>query len=83
MAAFAVAASLSYRLNAHFTFGTSPNRQRYLMFVAGMGVLSFLTGMLSDLAGLSPWLTLLTFSALSLVAGYCFSQTVVFRRKAP
>nr|WP_240158272.1 GtrA family protein [Pantoea sp. Tr-811] len=81
--AFAVAASLSYCLNAHFTFGSRTNGSRYLIFVAGMGALSFVVGAFSDWAALSPWLTLVIFSAVSLVAGYWFSQAVVFRRNTP
>ncbi|WP_060508624.1 GtrA family protein [Pseudomonas sp. NBRC 111124] len=81
--AFTVAATVSYQLNARYTFASRPTGKRYLLFLLGMGCLSLATGGLSDLAGLSPLLTLVTFSAISLVAGYCFSHTVVFRRKAP
>lgn len=79
--AFAVAATVSYHLNARYTFAVTPSGKRYLLFVLGMGCLSLALGALSDLLGLSPWLTLLTFSATSLVAGYCFSYTVVFKRR--
>ncbi|MDH0303027.1 MULTISPECIES: GtrA family protein [unclassified Pseudomonas] len=80
---FAVAASLSYYMNAHFTFAVRPSRRRYLLFLAGMGCLSVAIGALSDHAHLSPWLTLVTFSLVSLVLGYAYSHTVVFRRRNP
>lgn len=81
--AFTVAATLSYFLNARFTFGTRPGGWRYLLFLLGMGCLSLLLGAISDRAHLSPWLTLVTFSAISLIVGYGFSSNVVFRRRTP
>ncbi|WP_345774572.1 GtrA family protein [Pseudomonas entomophila] len=81
--AFAVAASLSYYVNAHFTFGIRPSGRRYLLFLLGMGVLSLVLGGVSDWVRLSPWLTLLSFSTLSLVVGYSYSRRVVFRRRKP
>lgn len=81
--AFAVAATLSYQVNAHYTFAVRPTGRHYLLFLMGMGCLSLSLGTLSDWVGLSPWLTLVTFSALSLIVGYSFSQAVVFRRRRP
>lgn len=81
--AFAVAASLSYQLNARYTFVARPGGRRYLLFLLGMGVLSLALGAASDRARLSPWLTLVAFSTVSLVVGYSYSRTVVFRRRAP
>nr|WP_205300584.1 GtrA family protein [Pantoea sp. Ap-967] len=81
--AFAVAATLSYYANAHYTFAVRPSGPRYLLFMLGMGALSLALGAMADWARLSPWLTLLAFSAVSLVAGYCYSHTVVFRRNTP
>ncbi|WP_332108556.1 GtrA family protein [Pseudomonas guariconensis] len=81
--AFAGAASLSYQLNARYTFFARPGGKRYLLFLAGMGGLSLAMGAVSDWARLSPWLTLVAFSTVSLVVGYSYSRTVVFRRRAP
>jgi putative flippase GtrA len=78
--AFAVAASLSYFVNAHFTFATRPACSRYLVFMAGLGSLSLLVGAIADRAGLAPWLTVLVFSAISLSAGYGYARCVVFKR---
>lgn len=81
--AFMLAASLSYYLNARYTFLVPPNRWRYLAFVLGMGALSLGVGAVADRTGLSPWLTLLSFSGLSPVLGYAYSHTVVFKRRLP
>lgn len=81
LAAFAVAASVSYQLNARYTFAVRPTGSRFLLFLCGMGSLSLLLGKIADAAGLPPWLTLLIFTALSLVIGFCFSRWVVFKRR--
>lgn len=83
LAAFAVAASLSYFANARFTFGAQPSGRRYLLFLLGMGSLSLAVGAVSDWARLSPWLTLVTFSAVSLIVGYGYSRCVIFGPRAP
>ncbi|AIZ34024.1 GtrA family protein [Pseudomonas parafulva] len=81
--AFLAAASLSYYVNARYTFAARPSKRRYLLFMSGMGALSLALGAISDWAQLSPWLTLSSFSALSLVLGYSFSRRVVFRGRTP
>lgn len=81
--AFAVAASLSYYMNAHYTFAVRPCARRYLLFLCGMGCLSLAMGAVSDLAHLSPWLTLVGFSLVSALVGYAFSHALVFRGRAP
>ncbi|QCI10805.1 GtrA family protein [Pseudomonas putida] len=83
LTAFGVAASLSYFANAAFTFAVRPSGTRYLLFLTGMGSLSLLLGALADWAGLAPWLTLVSFSAASLVIGYAYSRAVVFKRSEP
>lgn len=83
LAAFGVAASLSYFANAAFTFAVRPSGARYLLFLTGMGSLSLLLGALADWAGLAPWLTLVSFSGASLVIGYAYSRAVVFKRSEP
>ncbi|QXH52389.1 GtrA family protein [Pseudomonas fakonensis] len=81
--AFIVAASLSYSLNARYTFVVPPNRRRYAMFLCGMGSLSLAIGALADQVQLPPWLTLLVFTLVSLLVGYAFSHAVVFKRREP
>ncbi|MNG74422.1 hypothetical protein D3C76_400410 [compost metagenome] len=82
LSAFAMAASLSYFANARYTFMVRPSGARYVLYLSGMGGLSVLTGAVGDWAQRSPWLTLTGFSALSLMVGYVYSNTVVFRRDA-
>lgn len=81
--AFLLAASLSYFMNARYTFAVRARTRRYLMFLIGMGGLSLALGAFSDAVRLSPWLTLVAFSMVSLVVGYTFSHTVVFKRRDP
>lgn len=79
--AFSGAATFSYLINAQYTFAVRPNGQRYVFFLVGMGCLSLAIGALSDHAQLSPWLTLVVFSLVSLLVGYAYSTAVVFKRR--
>lgn len=81
--AFGVAVTLSYFVNARFTFNSLASRSGFAQFVLVMGALSVLVGHVADRALLSPWVTLLGFSGLSLVLGFLFSRGVVFRRRLP
>ncbi|MEW9681598.1 GtrA family protein [Pseudomonas sp. TE50-2] len=83
LVAFSMAASLSYYMNANYTFAVRPSKRRYGLFLAGMGCLSLVVGALSDHIHLSPWLTLMSFSVVSLMVGYAYSHAVVFRRRDP
>lgn len=82
-AAFVVAASLSYLANAHYTFAARPTGWGYIIFLLGMGSLSLMFGAVADWADLWPGVVLVSFSAISLLAGYVFSHTVVFKRRGP
>jgi putative flippase GtrA len=77
--AFGAAASFSFFVNAHFNFRVRPSHYRYAMFMVFMGLISLSTGFVADLLVLPPLLTLLVFSAISLVAGFWYSKFVVFR----
>lgn len=77
--AFCVAVSLSYYLNARFTFRAPATTMRYVLFVGFMGLLSFTIGWIADFTALPPLLTLITFSAVSLICGFFYSKLVVFR----
>lgn len=81
--AFAAAVTVSYQLNARYTFEVRPIGARYVLYLTGMGSLSLLLGALADWAGLAPWLTLVSFSGASLVIGYAYSRAVVFKRSEP
>ncbi|HDS1681857.1 TPA: GtrA family protein [Pseudomonas putida] len=81
--AFVVASSLSYLVNARYTFAVRPTGRGYIIFLFGMGSFSLVLGAVADWADLWPGVILLTFSAASLVVGYCFTRGVVFRTRAP
>ena len=79
LAAFCVAASFSFYMNAQFTFTASATVAGYLLFLFGMGALSLGVGHLGDVWQLHGLLTVVLFSALSLVFGFLYSKYVVFR----
>lgn len=77
--AFAVAVTFSFFANARFTFHAEATLIRYLLFTGAMGGASYLVGAVADALALFPLITLVMFSALSLVLGFAFSQWVVFK----
>lgn len=79
LTAFIVAVSFSFYANARLTFRTSASVIRYLLFVAFMGALSVAVGWTADVCDFSPLVTLITFSAISLVCGFIYSKFIVFR----
>lgn len=81
LAAFCVAASFSFYMNAQFTFAAGATVAGYLAFLLGMGALSLGIGHLGDLWRLHGLLTVVLFSALSLVFGFLYSKYVVFRER--
>lgn len=82
LAAFCVAASFSFYMNALFTFDHKMSVGGYLLFLAAMGALSYGVGHFGDAWRLHGLLTVALFSALSLVCGFLFSKYVVFRERA-
>ena len=79
LAGFIVAVSFSFFANAKFTFKSSTTTGRYLMYVGFMGMLSVAVGWLADKSGMPPIMTLILFSAISLVCGFAWSKLIVFR----
>lgn len=79
--AFAVAVTFSFFANAAFTFKSKPKAKGYFLFVSFMGLMSVLVGKLSDYYQISPIITLVEFSLLSLVCGFFYSRYVVFREE--
>ncbi|EDQ9695039.1 GtrA family protein, partial [Salmonella enterica subsp. enterica serovar Dublin] len=47
--------------------------------VGFMGTLSAVVGWMADQCSLPPLITLITFSAISLVCGFIYSRFIVFR----
>ncbi|MBT1731200.1 GtrA family protein [Enterobacter asburiae] len=78
-AGFVVAVSFSFFANARFTFKSSTTTLRYMMYVGFMGTLSAVVGWIADKSDLAPVITLVSFSALSLVCGFIYSKFIVFR----
>lgn len=76
---FVVAVSFSFYANARFTFKASISTLRYMLYVGFMGTLSAAVGWSADMCGLSPIVTLVAFSAISLVCGFFYSKFIVFR----
>lgn len=78
--AFLVAVTISFFLNAYFTFNTHTNIRRYVMFSSFMGAISFLTGGVADKIALPPLYTLIIFTLLSFVVGFLWSKYWVFKK---
>ncbi|HGC3514883.1 TPA: bactoprenol glucosyl transferase, partial [Escherichia coli] len=78
-AGFVVAVSFSFFANAKFTFKASTTTMRYMLYVGFMGALSATVGWTADRCSLPPIVTLVTFSAISLVCGFVYSKFIVFR----
>lgn len=76
---FVVAVSFSFFANARFTFKSSSTTLRYMLYVGFMGTLSAAIGWEADKVGLPPLVTLVIFSAISLVCGFIYSKFIVFR----
>jgi len=69
----------SFFANAKFTFNSSTTTIRYVMYIGFMGALSATVGWTADKCALPPLVTLVTFSAISLVCGFIYSKLIVFR----
>ena len=78
-AGFVVAVSFSFFANARFTFKASTTTLRYMLYVGFMGTLSAAVGWCADKSGMAPVITLIVFSAISLVCGFIYSKFIVFR----
>ena len=77
--AFLVAVSFSFFANARFTFKAKATSKGYLLFVVFMGTMSIITGKVSDHYQISPLITLVEFSVISLVCGFLFSNYIIFK----
>lgn len=77
--AFLAAVTFSFYANANVTFQARATPVRYTFFVLFMGGLSLVVGAAADAWNLFPLVTLIVFSALSLVVGFLFSHYVIFR----
>ena len=80
---FIAAVSLSFCLNARFTFDSYRTWRRYWLYCGFMGVVSLSVGVVGDALNWQPLVTLVVFTAISLVLGYTFARRVVFQERAP
>lgn len=78
-AGFVFAVSFSFFANARFTFKSSTTTLRYMLYVGFMGTLSATVGWAADKTDVEPIVTLIAFSAISLICGFIYSKFIVFR----
>lgn len=76
---FVVSVSFSFFANAKFTFKSSASTMRYMLYIGFMGSLSAFVGWSAERSGMAPIITLIVFSAISLVCGFIYSKFIVFR----
>lgn len=76
LTAFFVALSFSFLANARYTFRAPVSLLRYLTFVAGMGSLSVAVGSIADLQSWRPMVTVVVYSAISLLLGFLLSRWI-------
>ncbi len=76
---FVIAVSFSFYANAKFTFKSTTTTVRYILYVGFMGALSLSIGWIADKSNIAPIITLISFSAISLVCGFVYSKFIVFR----
>lgn len=77
--AFLVAVSFSFFANAKFTFKAKATSNGYMLYVGFMGIMSLAIGKASDYYQVSPIITLIEFSVISLAFGFLFSNFVIFK----
>lgn len=78
-AAFCIAVTFSFFVNAKWTFKAQATSRRYIAFVVFMGAIAGFTGYVADAIGTPPFITLIVFSSFSLIAGFLYSKFIVFR----
>lgn len=82
-AAFCIAASFSFYMNALYTFETGTSVLTYLMFTSVMGALSYGVGIFADSRHLPGLATVSAFSLMNMLLGYCFFRFVLCRGRQP
>jgi putative flippase GtrA len=82
LVAFLVAVSISYVVNAAWTFNAPRSRKGYLCYLGFMGLLALGIGWLGQWLAAPPLATACVFSAVSLVVGYAYARRVAFKTGA-
>lgn len=80
-AAFCVAVTFSFFVNARWTFNTKVTTIHYVLYVCFMGSVAAGVGWLADHTHIAPLATLIAFSVISLISGFIYSNFIVFRVK--
>jgi putative flippase GtrA len=79
LVAFCIAVTFSFFANAKWTFNAEATTTRYLSYICFMGVMAAAVGWIADYMHINPIVTLVFFSALSLICGFAYSKFFVFR----
>jgi len=79
LVAFTLAVTFSFIVNAKWTFKSEATAIRYALYISFMGALSLLVGYIADRIALNPIITLCSFSIISLICGFLYSNFIVFR----
>lgn len=77
--AFCVAVTFSFFANAKWTFDSEATALRYMIYILFMGAVACSVGWAADICQLPPIITLVVFSAISLVCGFLYSKYIVFK----
>lgn len=77
---FLCAVTFSFFANARFTFQGRVSLPKYLVYVAGMGAISFVIGWYGDRAQNWPIVTLVLSSATGLCLGYFVARFVLLEK---
>ncbi|ERH62318.1 translocase [Pantoea dispersa EGD-AAK13] len=80
LAAFCVAVTFSFFANAKWTFNAEATTARYFLYIFFMGGMAVTIGWTADHLHINPIVTLIFFSALSLICGFVYSKFFVFRK---
>lgn len=80
LAAFFVAVTFSFFMNAKFTFRQRPTLTKFLKMTLVMSFLSFGSGWLGDYLTINPIITFLVYCALSYILGFLLFRFFVFSK---
>lgn len=79
LTAFIIAVTFSFFMNAKFTFSQKATAGKFISYTVFLGGLSYLVGFISDQIELPAIVTLVVFSAISLICGFIYSKYIVFK----
>ncbi|WP_460101181.1 GtrA family protein [Pseudomonas sp. H3_C08] len=79
-AAFCVASAFSFYVNVLYTFDRNTSMLGYLLFIGGMGGVSFAIGLLADAQHWHGLATVASFTLFNLSSGYLFFRFVLLRQ---